>query len=165
MVKLVYTKHLKCFSPCGCAGSSPVGGTKYLSGGMVDTLVLGANILGCMGSSPILGTMEKIVVEHNGIVLRVECSQSNTKIIDSYKVKNKWDMKFILYQIRDRVTKDKAIHNRSISSMVNEWSVHNLLYSLGIQKDRTKDVDLNINQPWYIKVGYFLLSPIYFIFN
>lgn len=49
--------------------------------------------------------------------------------------------------------------------MVNEWSVHNLLYSLGIQKDRTKDVDLNINQHWYIKVGYFLLSPIYFIFN
>lgn len=109
--------------------------------------------------------MEKIIIEHNGIVLRVECSQSNTKIIDSYKVKNKWDMRFILYKIRDEVTKDKAIHNRCINSMVNEWSVHNLLYSLGIQKIRTKDVDLNIDQPWYIKVGYFLLSPIYFIFN
>ena len=118
-----------------------------------------------MGSSPILGTMEKIIVEHNGIVLRVECSQDNTKIIDSYKVNNKWDMKFILYKIRDEVTKDKAIHNRYINSMVNEWGTHNLLYSLGIQKDRTRDVDLNINQPWYIKVGYFLLSHIYFIFH
>ena len=85
-----------------------------------------------MGSSPILGTMEKIIIEHNGIVLRVECSQSNTKIIDSYKVKNKWDMRFILYKIRDEVTKDKAIHNRYINSMVNEWGTHNLLYSLGI---------------------------------
>ena len=164
-MELVDTRDLKSLGYCSHAGSSPVGGTKYLSGGMVDTLVLGANILGCMGSSPILGTMEKLIIEHNSVVLRVECSQSNTKIIDSYKVKNKWDMKFILYKIRDIVSKDNAIYNRSISSMVNEWSVHNLLYSLGIQKIRTKDVDLNIDQPWYIKVGYFLLSPIYFIFN
>ena len=109
--------------------------------------------------------MEKLIIEHNSVGLRVECSQDNTKIIDSYKVNNKWDMKFILYKIRDKVSKDKAIHSRSISSMVNEWSAHNLLYNLGIQMYRTKDVDLNITQPWYIKVGYFLLSPIYFIFN
>ena len=109
--------------------------------------------------------MEKLIIKHNSVVLRAECSQDNTKIIDSYKVNNKWDMKFILYKIRDKVSKDKAIHSRSISSMVNEWSTHNLLYNLGIQMYRTKDVDLNINQKWYIKTGYFLLSIIYSIFS
>lgn len=76
-------------------------------------------------------------------------------------------MKKILYRIKDKVKEDKtlAIHNRSVSSMVNEWRVHNLIYSLGIFKDRTKSVDLNIGQPWYIKALYTILSPFYFHFD
>lgn len=86
---------------------------------------------------------------------------TNTLIIDSYLVKSKKDMEEILRIIRDNASNRYAIHKRSISGMVHEWRVHNLLYSLNIRRKQVKDVDLNIGQPWYIKTLYFLLSPLY----
>ena len=69
---------------------------------------------------------------------------------------------FILYTVRGEVSDKKAaIHKRGIWSMTHEWRAHNLLYSLGIKRDRTKDVDLDVNQPWYIKVAYSVLSIFY----
>lgn len=45
---------------------------------------------------------------------------------------------------------------------MNEWRAHNLLYSMGIEKERTRSVDLSINESWYKKIGYFILSLFYF---
>lgn len=108
--------------------------------------------------------MKKIIIRHKDLTLKVHTSQSNTTIFDSYKVKSPRDMKSILYSIKGESSNKMAINKRNISSMIYEWRTHNLLYTLGIMRDRTKSVDLNIGQPWYSKVLYFILSPFYFHF-
>ena len=108
--------------------------------------------------------MKKIIIRYKDFILKVHLSKDNTTILDSYKVSSPKDMKSILYHIKEQVTDDIAINIRSVSSMIYEWRVHNLLYTLGIMRARTSSVDLNINQPWYIKILYAILSPFYFYF-
>lgn len=109
--------------------------------------------------------MKKLIIEYGDFILKVHASIDNTHIKDSYKVKRIKDMKGILLAIQHELEgNDMAINNRSIDSMINEWRVHNLFYSLSIKKDRTKSVDLDINQPWYIKLGYKVLSIFYLHF-
>ena len=45
--------------------------------------------------------------------------------------------------------------------MICEWRAHNLLWSLGIKRERTKTVDLELKVKWYYKIGYFILSFCY----
>lgn len=132
---------------------------------MAATWVLGTHAARCIGSSPIWGTMKKLIINYKNFILRVHASENNTTIFDSYLVKSPQDMKSIICQIQSEVSGKYAINTRSVSSMVYEWRVHNLLYSLGIERGRTKDVDLNIGQPWYSKVLYFILSPFYLHFK
>ena len=56
---------------------------------------------------------------------------------------------------------DYALFNRTIAGMIIEWRAHNLLYALNIKPFSTVSVDLNINESWYRKIGYFILSLIY----
>ncbi len=105
------------------------------------------------------------LIIHKGFALTVHATEDNTTIFNSRIITSPRDMKDIIHKIRCMVTEECAIHKRSVSSMVYEWRVHNLLYTLGIERDRTKDVDLNIGQPWYSKVLYFILSPFYFHFS
>lgn len=74
-------------------------------------------------------------------------------------------MKEILELIKAEASAEMAINKRNIFSMIYEWRTHNLLYTLGIAKDRTGSVDLNIGQPWYIKVLYAIISPFYLHFS
>lgn len=73
----------------------------------------------------------------------------NLHIVDSYKV-SKWQMRGYLND-----TRKKYNISRTNFSMILEWATHNLLYSLHICRNRTKDVDLEYPQKWYYKVGYF----------
>jgi len=59
---------------------------------------------------------------------------------------------------------DVFIH-RTDNDMIREWCVHNVLYELGIAKERTKDVDLNWPQKWYARVGYFVFGGICKLFT
>lgn len=108
--------------------------------------------------------MKRMIIEHKDFILKVNSSENNTTIFDSYKVSKSSDMKSIIKGIRTKAPKNYAINKRSIFGMINEWRVHNLLYSFGIKRDRTKDVDLDTEQPWYMKVAYFILSTFYFNF-
>lgn len=118
-----------------------------------------------VGSSPTWGTMKKLIIRHKDFILKVHATENNTTIFDSHQVKSPWDMESIIYYIKAETSAEYAINKRNISSMIYEWRVHNLLYSLGILKSRVKDVDLNTNQPWYIKVLYFIISPFYLHFK
>lgn len=108
--------------------------------------------------------MKKVIKEYTQLVLKVHLSEDNTSIIDSYRIKNYSDMKKFLVSLRNDVSDKYAINKRSLISMISEWRVHNLLYSFGIEKDRTRTVDLNMGQPWYIQFLYFILSPLYLHF-
>ena len=110
--------------------------------------------------------MKQFILQYKGNILEVCAYEYNTHIKDSYRIRNISDMDNILKLIRYEVTEDNyAINKRDIHNMINEWRAHNLLYSLGIMKDRTKSVDLNINQSWYVTLSYKVLSLFYFHFN
>lgn len=107
--------------------------------------------------------MKKLIIQYKDFIFKVHASEDNTCIYDSYRVKKPNDMRGILWLIRSEVENNNmALNKRSIWSMVHEWRAHNLLYSLGIKKDRTGSVDLNLGDPWYVKLGYKILSLLYF---
>lgn len=109
--------------------------------------------------------MKKLIIEYKDYVLKVHASKTNTTIFNSHEVRSPIDMGYIISSIRNKVSKNYAINKRDMYSMGHEWRAHNLLYSLGIMRSRTKDVDLNINQTWYIKMLYSILSLFYFHFK
>lgn len=87
----------------------------------------------------------------------------NTRIYNSYQISKISDMKKILLYIREKYSIPSLSHNqRSLFGMICEWRAHNLLYKLGIAKERTKHVDLNLGNTLPMKCGYFFLSILYF---
>lgn len=52
------------------------------------------------------------------------------------------------------------VWSRSERSLRLEWAAHNLAYSLGIRRDKTKDADLNYEQKWYVKLAYWLAGTV-----
>jgi hypothetical protein len=85
-------------------------------------------------------------------------SNNAATIYDSYKIKKWSHMKEVIEVIKS--LNNNPLQNQSTFILICEWRVHNLLYWLKIQKDRTKDCDLNINK-WYLKIAYTLLSILY----
>lgn len=63
--------------------------------------------------------------------------------------------------LRKRAESNTALRTRSVSSLSREWMAHNLLYALGIKRERTADVDFETAQPWHVAAAYFLLSLAY----
>ena len=97
---------------------------------------------------------------HNS--LRVDCTEDNTHIESSYKVKKISAMRALLESHRGLpVYSGLALTKRSVSSMVMEWRAYNLLHALGVARSRTESVDLAYPQAWYYKVGYFVLGCFY----
>ncbi len=86
----------------------------------------------------------------------------NTHIIDSASVESKEDMRLFLQQVRDRSTPDMAVCRRDLESMVREWRSHNFFYWLHVFRSRTKDVDLELCQPWYRELFCRVVSFVYF---
>lgn len=67
----------------------------------------------------------------------------NMRIYDSYTVYDPNVRREILEVICNYEKEDPSEWERSIPSMESEWYFHNVSYFLSIQKERTKDVDLD----------------------
>ena len=91
--------------------------------------------------------LEKIKTEDKDLLVLDARSEKNPdiKIYDSYKISNEEKQKEVLTQILNYEKLRPSKWERTINSMVNEWYAHNLMYSFGYQKNRTKDVDLDNN--------------------
>ena len=89
--------------------------------------------------------------------LDIIVSDNNIKIKDSFKVSKK-DFKTILNELRYKYTSNNVLLNRKNCSMKLEWATHNFLYLIGYKRERTKDVDLNYPQKWYINIAYSVLG-------
>lgn len=105
--------------------------------------------------------MHKIVIYG----LEITLSTNNIHIENSHDVELPIVMDEILNTLRKEVddaniTMDTPLNHRSNASMAREWIAHNNLYILGYEQERTKSVDLNFPQKWYVKVAYWLLSRI-----
>ena len=95
---------------------------------------------------------------------KVTCSISNTFIENSHEIKSIKGMKDFLLKIQSDARNNvynAAIYKRTISGMIIEWRAHNLLYALGVKKERTGSVDLNLDVHPFFKICYFILSLLY----
>ena len=100
----------------------------------------------------------KYILKFKEYLLIIDCSEKNIHIKDSYQITDKKDMKRILSYI---FNKSDYQYKRSMKSLINEWAAHNWLYYHNIKTERTKDVDLNENENFLRKLGYFIISKLF----
>lgn len=86
---------------------------------------------------------------------------NNIHIQDSYLIHKKSEMNELLLTIKQEYPNLLVFEKRSINSLIREWRAHNLLYKLGLFKNRTKDVDLDIYETALRRICYFILSIFY----
>lgn len=94
--------------------------------------------------------------------MQITKRMSNIHIPDSYKVRKR-DFKAVLATFTDAEAQEVKAH-RSMYSMKCEIIVHNFLYHWGIQRERTKDCDIDYpcdRSPWI----YCVLGTILWIFT
>lgn len=92
--------------------------------------------------------------------MMIDVTKNNIHIPDSYKVRNVNTMRVVLHREEALHPDCEVFLHRNKESLVREWRAHNRLYRLGIFKNRTKDVDLEWPQTWWMKVGYFILGAL-----
>ena len=102
--------------------------------------------------------MHKLSYFHKNTYLHISFDELNIHIEDSYQVKTKKEMEEILWIVKGASFNRGISYLRKRASWIREWKAHNLLYKLGIQKERTRSVDLNENESIYRRIGYFFLS-------
>lgn len=94
-----------------------------------------------------LSNIDKVyeVCNENDVVVVDQCNlkDPNMKIVSSYKITDKEEMKQILNVIKEYCNDKHSNFERSLKSMQNEWIVHNICSNLSIKRDHTDDVDLN----------------------
>ena len=76
-----------------------------------------------------------------GDVMQVDYRETYTKVYDSYKYSNE-EIEQAVEEIMQKRKELGLSVTRTKSSYISEWKSHNRLYRLGIQRSRTKDVDL-----------------------
>lgn len=87
--------------------------------------------------------------------VKIRYDKDCVSIIDSYKVKDEYDMKLILKVFKMRTGYGSR---RSLKSWLKEWKAHNRLYRLGLFRSHTKDCDLEQNEKWYRLLAYQILG-------
>lgn len=89
-------------------------------------------------------------------------TDSNLQIVDSYQVsKKKFDPFLNSVQA---IHGDSNVWKRSRCSLKLEWATHNAAYAMHIMRSRTKDVDLNYPQPFYIQAAYTIVGVFVWVF-
>lgn len=96
-------------------------------------------------------------------MLDYKVTENNIHITDSYKI-GKHEFDSVLWSIRELYPECRVFNLRSMRSMKKEWATHNALYSIGICRSRTKDVDLNAPICWVIKATYCVVGSFVWFF-
>lgn len=95
-----------------------------------------------------------ITTKHN---MEVVISKNNIKIKDSYKIKDKKQMKEILEEIFSR-DKYKQTRKRKLKESILEWRTHNILFNFGLFVEHTRDCDISENEPILYLLAYKILG-------
>lgn len=89
--------------------------------------------------------------------ITVSDNYSNCKVVNSYKIISRKTQKILLRKILEEYPVFQA---SPVRSYIREWRAHNTLFRWGVEEDRTRDVDLNINEKKFRRLCYFFLSLI-----
>jgi hypothetical protein len=85
-------------------------------------------------------------------------NKNNIHIKNSYIMRNKENMHEYLEAIRKGAFLNEGIeYKRSNKSWIREWCAHNWLYDHNIKIERTRDVDLNEDENFLKRFGYFMI--------
>lgn len=82
-------------------------------------------------------------IDYKGNDYYVEYTDTNIKILDSYKVTEEKDMLMIL-SIISIYPQYKLTRKRK--DLLDEWKAHNLAYKLHLMRKHTRDTDLSENE-------------------
>ena len=88
--------------------------------------------------------------------LNVQVSPENIKIVDSYKIKTKKEMKSFLEEVFKKAPIYKT--KRTMGSLLREWKCHNRFHKRGIFVSHTKDCDLESKEALHRRFFYFFLG-------
>lgn len=92
-----------------------------------------------------------------------DCKGMETfQIKDSYRIHSRKEMRSQIEAHRLIWPTNKAL-KRKTASLVREWCGHNLLYSIGLFRSHTKDVDFEAEPKWYAELAWFVLSMMYWM--
>lgn len=93
----------------------------------------------------------------------IEVTETNIKIIDSYKIRASSSMLEILSAIRKEygMLEGNLVLKRSDKSLIQEWMGHNLCYDLHIKRSSTRDVDLDSDDSFKKRMVYCIASILY----
>ena len=104
--------------------------------------------------------MELIVENAPKGNLKVRYSSTNVHVNDSYIIGGK-DIPSWAQRIKSVGEQNGHVYSRTTKSWINEWKAHNLLFKLGIERGRTRDVDLDDNESTFRRFCYVILSKFY----
>lgn len=88
---------------------------------------------------------------------RIEISNNNTKVYDVWRL-NTYEIEHIADKIIEMRKKKTLSVKRSRKSYINEMKAHKHLYLNNIERDRTRDADLEENIEWWREIGYKILA-------
>ena len=77
------------------------------------------------------------------IVDQRDFNDPNFKILSSYRITDRSEMREIINIIKDYSACTESTWDRSTDAMENEWIIHNICSSLSIKRSSTDDVDFN----------------------
>ena len=89
--------------------------------------------------------------------MKIEYSEDNTHVVDSYKIDN--INLSVGYIIRERYLRYLKV-TRSFESYVREWRGHNRLYYLHLFRSHTKDVDLDEDMSMFWELVWLIIGGI-----
>lgn len=98
----------------------------------------------------------EVWIQNNRLIITF--SKENIQIKDSYLIKSDGDKEQIIDMMMGSEDFKNQNYTRSKKSYLREWKAHNFLYSWGIQKQRTKDVDFSEKESLFTRICYFFLS-------
>jgi hypothetical protein len=94
-------------------------------------------------------------------LLTVNMDNQNIHLNESYTITDPVCMQEIINLIREEGKKLNLFYKRNDESWIREWKAHNMLYNAGLYKDRTAHTDLNEDESWFRRLGYWFLSLFY----
>lgn len=95
-----------------------------------------------------------IIFTHGDTEIEYVITNNGVRIIKSYLVTDK----HIKQSFAKHLHNKGLLTNRSVNSLVREWTAHNVLYKWGLFKSHTEDTDLDVKESWFRRLCYFFLT-------
>ena len=171
---------------CGLLAGFAVGNVPGAIAGAIIGMFIGGAI-GAVGGAVIGGVLGHTTANDINLLVKENThhgkddvyytivNNEDIRIENSYKIKTPWVQWGYSFYLNHINPSTKDIIKGSTAGMQYEWFLHNVAYSLGIERESSKDVDLgasifadshNNTMGYGMKISYIVLfNPIYWIWD